>query len=291
MPSRLLAFALAAAIAFTAAAGFGASVAWNRYAASLGPLDLAASREGSTIVVDRDGRLLQAFYPSGRALASAGDHARRRSALPRDAYRLRGRALLRARRGRHSRPRSRRRAMADARPCGLRRLDLTDAGRAADRAQARAHDRRQTAPDRARAGDRARGRKEGNARPLSHARAVRRQPRRRAGGLARLFRQGAAEAHPCRDGAPGRAAAIAGSAQARSFADSGARGARPRARPRRCARSHQRSRRRRGQARTGSSGAPGLSGARRARRRGSGRRRPPGQGHQALDRCAPARQA
>ena len=42
-------------------------VAWTRFAASLGPLDLAASREGSTIVVDRNGRLLRPFtLPDGR---------------------------------------------------------------------------------------------------------------------------------------------------------------------------------------------------------------------------------
>jgi penicillin-binding protein 1C len=57
----------AAALALIAAAGFGASVAWKRYTANLGPLDLAASREGSTIVVDRDRRLLRPFtLPDGR---------------------------------------------------------------------------------------------------------------------------------------------------------------------------------------------------------------------------------
>ncbi|HZZ61290.1 MAG TPA: transglycosylase domain-containing protein, partial [Roseiarcus sp.] len=44
-----------------------ASFAWSRYEASLGPLDLAASRETSTVVVDRDGRLLRPFtLPDGR---------------------------------------------------------------------------------------------------------------------------------------------------------------------------------------------------------------------------------
>src|SRR5271163_499172 len=61
------AFVFAAVLALLAAAGFGASLAWTRYTASLGPLDLAASREGSTIVVDRDGRLLRPFtLPDGR---------------------------------------------------------------------------------------------------------------------------------------------------------------------------------------------------------------------------------
>ena len=41
--------------------------AWNAYLDSLGPLDLAASRLGSTMVVDRDGRLLRPFVlPDGR---------------------------------------------------------------------------------------------------------------------------------------------------------------------------------------------------------------------------------
>ncbi len=50
-----------AALALILVVGLAASVGWTRYAASLGPLDLAASREGSTIVVDRDGRLLRPF--------------------------------------------------------------------------------------------------------------------------------------------------------------------------------------------------------------------------------------
>ncbi len=41
--------------------------AWNAYIERLGPLDLASSRIGSTIVVDREGRLLRAFtLPDGR---------------------------------------------------------------------------------------------------------------------------------------------------------------------------------------------------------------------------------
>ena len=70
--------------------------------------------------------------------------------------------------------------------------------------------------------------KTGRARPLSHARAVRRQSRGRARGLARLFRQGAAEAHPRRGGAAGRAAAIARSAAAGSLRPTAARAARDR---------------------------------------------------------------
>jgi penicillin-binding protein 1C len=51
----------AATFALIAAAGLGASLFWTRYTANLGPLDLAASPEGSAIVVDRDGRLLRPF--------------------------------------------------------------------------------------------------------------------------------------------------------------------------------------------------------------------------------------
>jgi penicillin-binding protein 1C len=41
--------------------------AWISYKQQLGPIDLAAAREGSTIVVDRDGRLLRPFtLPDGR---------------------------------------------------------------------------------------------------------------------------------------------------------------------------------------------------------------------------------
>jgi penicillin-binding protein 1C len=72
---RRVAFVFAAALALVTVAGVGASVAWNRYAASLGPLDLAASREGSTIVVDRDGRLLRPFtLPNGRWRLPATTH-------------------------------------------------------------------------------------------------------------------------------------------------------------------------------------------------------------------------
>ena len=74
LPRRLI-FIFVAAVALIAAAGFGASIAWTRYTASLGPLDLAASREGSTIVVDRDGPAAQALHFARRTLAAAGDHA------------------------------------------------------------------------------------------------------------------------------------------------------------------------------------------------------------------------
>jgi penicillin-binding protein 1C len=75
LPRRFIFIFLAAALALLAAATFGASVAWTHYTASLGPLDLAASREGSTIVVDREGRLLRPFtLPDGRWRLPATTH-------------------------------------------------------------------------------------------------------------------------------------------------------------------------------------------------------------------------
>ncbi|HLJ72660.1 MAG TPA: transglycosylase domain-containing protein, partial [Roseiarcus sp.] len=48
-------------------AGLALPGAWFSYVQSLGPIDLASQRDGSTIVVDRDGRLLRAFtMPDGR---------------------------------------------------------------------------------------------------------------------------------------------------------------------------------------------------------------------------------
>ena len=73
-PTRLLLLALAAST-FLLVASVAATVGWTRYAASLGPIDLAASREGSTVVVDRDGRLLRPFtLPDGRWRLPATTH-------------------------------------------------------------------------------------------------------------------------------------------------------------------------------------------------------------------------
>ena len=75
LPRRLIFIFVAAVAVALSVAGFGASFAWTRYTASLGPLDLAASREGSTIVVDRDGRLLRPFtLPDGRWRLPATTH-------------------------------------------------------------------------------------------------------------------------------------------------------------------------------------------------------------------------
>jgi len=58
-------FGTLAALVF--AFGLGIPGAWNAFRDSLGPLDIASAREGSTLVVDRDGRLLRAFtLPDGR---------------------------------------------------------------------------------------------------------------------------------------------------------------------------------------------------------------------------------
>ena len=72
---RTLLVSLAAVGALFAAASLAATLAWSRYEASLPPLDLAASREGSTVVVDRDGRLLRPFtLPDGRWRLPATTH-------------------------------------------------------------------------------------------------------------------------------------------------------------------------------------------------------------------------
>src|SRR5438552_435616 len=72
---RPLLFAVAAAIALVLVASLAATIGWRRYAASLGPVDLMASREGSTIVVDREGWLLRPFtLPDGRWRLPATTH-------------------------------------------------------------------------------------------------------------------------------------------------------------------------------------------------------------------------
>jgi penicillin-binding protein 1C len=47
--------------------GLAIPAAWSQYLQNLGPIDLLSARQGSTIVVDRDNRLLRAFtLPNGR---------------------------------------------------------------------------------------------------------------------------------------------------------------------------------------------------------------------------------
>ncbi|RBP00871.1 penicillin-binding protein 1C [Roseiarcus fermentans] len=72
---RGLVLAIAAPLLLVLVSALAAGLAWTRYAASLPPLDLAASREGSTLVVDRDGRLLRPFtLPDGRWRLPATTH-------------------------------------------------------------------------------------------------------------------------------------------------------------------------------------------------------------------------
>ena len=190
----------------------------ERYTASLGPLDLAASREGSTIVVDRDGRLLRPFtMPDGRWRLPATTH----DVDPR--YLAMLVAYEDGRFYQHDGVDVR--ALVRAGAQWLMRGHVVSGGSTLPMQVARLIEPRpertiaaKLQPDRARARDRARGRQAGRARPLSHAGAVRRQSRGRARGLARLFRQGAAEADARGGGASGRAAAIARSAAAGSFA-------------------------------------------------------------------------
>ncbi len=180
--------------------------AWNSYVQSLGSLDLKSSREGSTIVVDREGRLLRAFtLPDGRWRLPVREvdvdprylsmliayEDRRFLAIPASTW-----TRWRVRPG-------------NGRPgfTSSRRLDADDAGRAPHRAARRAHVRSQASADSARDADRAARRQVGRSRPLSDAGAFWRQSRGRALGFARLFRQRAAQAQHRGGGAAGRAAA------------------------------------------------------------------------------------
>jgi penicillin-binding protein 1C len=54
----------AVAMVVATALGLGIPGAWENYVASLGPLDYAPARQGSTIAVDRNGQLLRAFTTS-----------------------------------------------------------------------------------------------------------------------------------------------------------------------------------------------------------------------------------
>src|SRR5471030_2216299 len=58
-------FGIAGALIFIL--GLALPAAWSQYLQRLGPIDLVSARQGSTTVVDRDGRLLRAFtLPNGR---------------------------------------------------------------------------------------------------------------------------------------------------------------------------------------------------------------------------------
>ena len=127
---------------------------WSGNIESLGPLDLAAARDG----LDHRRRprrpAAAPLHPAGRPLAAAGDDARRRPALSRDAARLRGRPLL------SSIAASTARALAARRRCNrMRRGHVVSGGSTLTMQVARLieprderNSCRQAPPDRARAG-------------------------------------------------------------------------------------------------------------------------------------------
>ncbi len=220
----------ACAFALVATTSLAVPFAWHSVKRSLGPLDLSQLDDGSTIAVDRDGKLLRAFTtddgrwrlpvthadvdPRFLAMLQAYEDRRFTSHSGVDARAL-GRAVVQlARNGRVI----------------SGRLHADHAGRAPAGAARGAHARRQTAADGARHRTRAAFQQERNPRHLSRPGALRRQSRRIARGERRLFRQGAAAADHGRTGPARGAAAIAGSAQAGSQSESRARGARPCAR-------------------------------------------------------------
>ena len=283
--------ALAAALALVLVAGVAATIAWPRYVASLGPIDLLASREGSTVVVDRDGRLLRPFtLPDGRWRLPATTH----DVDPRYLamlvayedgrfYEHRGvdaRALLRAAgqwlwRGRvvsgGSTLSMQVARLIEPRPERSLSAKLRQIARAleVERAVGKAGvlDRYLTiAPF------------GGNLEGV------------RAASLA-YFGKEPHEALDRRSGAARRAAAIAGGAAARPIQRGCARGPGPRARSRRSARDHQRRRHGRRQARAGPAGAQSLPRTCRPCGGGGGRRRQTVEGHPPLDRRAPASEA
>ena len=119
--------------------------AW--WIASLGPAPLGEGLAFSTLVVDRDGKLLRPYTtPDGRWRLPASARARR-SALPAAAARLRGQALWHASRRRPVRARPCAVAIGRSRPHRLRRVDHHHAGGAAARAAHRAQLHGEAAPD------------------------------------------------------------------------------------------------------------------------------------------------
>ncbi len=195
---------------------------------SFGPPPLGRDLEVSTLVLDRNGKLLRAYLTSEGTLAAARHARAGRPDLPRSAARLRGQALLQAPRRRSPRLPARRLSIRHAWPHRLGRLDAHHAGGAAAGAAAASLARCQDQAGGARAAARMGALQGRGARPLSHARALWRQSRRHPRGVARLFRQGAAPAHARRGGAAGGAAAVAGICAGRTASRRGARRARDR---------------------------------------------------------------
>ena len=282
-------FGVAGALIFALALAIPA--AWSQYLQNLGPIDLLSARQGSTIVVDREGRLLRAFtLPDGRwrlplepgevdpryiAMLLAYEDARFYAHDGVD-WRALTRASLQ---------------LAHARAHRFRRLDADHAGRAADRTARGAQRLGKVAAGRPRLADRAPGQQTGRARPLSRPGAVWRQCRRRQSGVAGLFRQRAPPPDDRRGGAAGRAAAIARSAPSRPLRRRGEKGARPRARSRRRARHHQGRRSGGGETRDRPDRTAPLPDARRPCRGGSCRGRSAGPYPETVDRRATAGQA
>ena len=279
------------ALAPCALATLSSNLAWTRYAASLGPLDLAASREGSALVVDRNGRLLRPFtMADGRWRLPATTHdVDPRYVAMLIAYEdgrfyahhgVDGRALLRA--------------------AGqwLVRGHIVSGGSTLSMQVARLIEPRaeRTLPAklrqiaRAEAIERAVGKAGVLDRYLTLAPFGGNLEGVRAASLA-YFGKEPAEAHDRRGGAAGRFAAVARSAKAGSLSGRGARGARPRARPGRRPRRDQPRGGGEGEGRSGSRDAQSLPGARGSCGRRGRRRRPQGEAHPALDRRAPAGEA
>ena len=155
------------------------------------------------------------LHHAGRQVAAGGASGRRRSALSHLAARLRGQAIRRALGRRSGRAPARVVAMGARRPHRLGRLDPDHAGGAPPRTAPAARHRDQARADRARGAARSAERQVRHNRDVSDAGAVRRQSRRRARRVARLFRQGAGATDARRGGAAGGASAIARAAAPR----------------------------------------------------------------------------
>ena len=165
-----------------------AAVAW---VISLGPVPLDAAREISTTIVDRNGKLLRAYAmddgrwrlpvtanevdPTYLNVLLAFEDKRFRQHHGVDPLALGARRL----------------AVRNARPDRLRRLDHHHAGRPVDRTAARPVGHGKTSADRPCRPARASAVEGRDPEPLPDAGAVRRQSRRAARGVHRLFRQGA----------------------------------------------------------------------------------------------------
>ena len=194
------------AIAFGCAAAVLACAIWVH---SLGPVPLGKNLDYSHVVLDRQGRLLRAYATSeGRWRLPVSE----RDVDPRFLK------LLFAYEDKRFSDHPGVDASRFGTCCGsihvpgpyrLGRLDDQHAGGASSRAARAAQSGRQIAPDRARARTRTRARQRRGPCALSDACALWRKSRGRSRGVARLFRQGAAQAVVGRGGATGCLAAIA----------------------------------------------------------------------------------